>query len=126
MLGLIRYQFRVHPLGVVLVVVNALFVAAVAIGVPWLVGGLVADLPAAAAGGPLGKAWPTGRWTAPDATDLASTGNRSGATDVIADLTSGWDTVLEATYPGGHDVNGGRIVEPRRLDEKHCAASDFM
>lgn len=54
MLGLIRHQFRVHPLGVVLVVVNALFVAGVAIGVPWLVGGLVDALPAAAAGGPLG------------------------------------------------------------------------
>ncbi|GAA2740625.1 ABC transporter ATP-binding protein [Terrabacter aerolatus] len=54
MLGLVRHQFRVHPLGVVLVVVNALFVSGVSVGVPWLVGGLVADLPAAAAGGPLG------------------------------------------------------------------------
>ncbi len=54
MLGLVRHQYRVHPLGVVLVGVNALLVSAVAVGVPWLVGGLVADLPAAAAGGPTG------------------------------------------------------------------------
>ena len=37
MLGLVRHQFRVHPLGVVLVAVNALFVSGVAVGVPWLV-----------------------------------------------------------------------------------------
>ncbi|CAN7182224.1 ATP-binding cassette domain-containing protein [Terrabacter sp. LjRoot27] len=54
MLGLVRHQLHVHPLGVVLVAVNALFVSAVAVGVPWLVGGLVANLPAAAAGGPTG------------------------------------------------------------------------
>lgn len=53
MLGLVRHQFRVHPVGVVLVAVNAVFVAALTVGVPWLVGRLVADLPAAAAGGPL-------------------------------------------------------------------------
>ena len=55
MLGLVRHQFGVHPLGVVLIGVNALFTSLVAVGVPWLVGWLVADLPAAAAGGPVGR-----------------------------------------------------------------------
>ena len=55
MLGLVRHQFGVHPLGVVLISTNALFTSLVAVGVPWLVGSLVADLPAAATGGPVGR-----------------------------------------------------------------------
>jgi len=54
-LGLVRHQFGVHPLGVVLIGAFALFTSLVAVGVPWLVGSLVADLPAAAAGGPVGR-----------------------------------------------------------------------
>jgi ATP-binding cassette, subfamily B, bacterial len=55
---LIRQQFGVYQAGVVLILFNAVFTAAVAVGVPWLVGGLVTDTLAAAAGGSLTRvAW---------------------------------------------------------------------
>jgi ATP-binding cassette subfamily B protein len=54
----IRQQFGVYRVGVVLILSNAVFTAAVAAGVPWLVGALVTDVIAAIAGGSLTRlAW---------------------------------------------------------------------
>lgn len=50
---LVRYQFGLAPWGVGVLLGNAVFTAAVGIGVPWLVGRLVADVPGAVAGGSL-------------------------------------------------------------------------
>ena len=54
MLGLVRYAWRAYPLGTALVLLSALFTAALGVGVPWLLGQLVARVPEAAEGGPVG------------------------------------------------------------------------
>jgi ATP-binding cassette subfamily B protein len=54
MLGLVRYAWRVYPLGTALLMLSALFTAALGVGMPWLLGLLVARVPEAADGGSLG------------------------------------------------------------------------
>ena len=54
MLGLVRYAWRAYPRGTALVLLSALFTAALGVGVPWLLGQLVSRVPAAAEGGPVG------------------------------------------------------------------------
>ncbi len=43
-----------------------------------------------------------------DAPALADAARRTGALEVAEALVAGWDTVLDASFPGGQDVSGGQ------------------
>lgn len=45
--------------------------------------------------------------TAGDQSALDTAASDAGATDLIADLENGWDTVLDPTFDGGQDLSGG-------------------
>ncbi|HEY5196402.1 MAG TPA: ABC transporter ATP-binding protein [Solirubrobacteraceae bacterium] len=60
-----------------------------------------------------------------DDTALARAADRAGASDLIAGLPGGWETVLSPRYAGGHELSGGqwqRIVLARALYAVECGA----
>jgi ATP-binding cassette, subfamily B, bacterial len=56
---------------------------------------------------------------------LERAADRAGATELIAGLPAGWETILSPRYAGGHELSGGqwqRIVLARALYAVECGA----